>query len=262
MTISSVARLAQRTYGSILHWLAPPQGVSAVRSRMPDVAEADFEIMRRVEPYTMIGADRLLALIDAARYIHTARLPGAVVECGVWRGGASMAAMITLMELGCTDRDFYLYDTFEGMSTPTVHDRRIDGRHAMPEFHARRTGSDSADWCRAGLEEVRAAVLSTGYPEKRIHFVKGKVEDTIPGTMPNEIALLRLDTDWYESTRHEMVHMFPRLAQHGVLILDDYGHWQGARQAVDEYLEAHRVALLLTRTDYAGRMGIKSEAAL
>ena len=253
----SVTHLARRTFRSLRKRLIPAKGLAAAQRRMPDVADADFEIMRRVEPYTMIGADRLLALIEAARYIHKARLPGALVECGVWRGGASMAAMITLLELGCTDRDFYLYDTFEGMSTPTIHDRRIDGRHAMPEFHARRTGSDSADWCRAGLDEVRAAVLSTGYPAERIHFVKGKVEDTIPGTMPREIALLRLDTDWYESTRHEMVHMFPRLAQHGVLILDDYGHWQGARQAVDEYLDAQRVALLLTRTDYTGRMGIK-----
>jgi hypothetical protein len=205
----------------------------------------------------MIGADRLQALIEGVRYIHRAGLPGAMVECGVWRGGATMAAMIALMEAGSTDREFYLYDTFEGMSAPTQHDRRIDGRHAMPEFHARQTGSDRSDWCRAGLDDVRQAVLGTGYPAERIHFVKGKVEDTIPATMPDKIALLRLDTDWYESTRHEMVHLFPRLVQHGVLILDDYGHWQGARQAVDEYLDTNKIPLLLTRTDYTGRMGIK-----
>jgi hypothetical protein len=253
----SVAYFAQRTYRSIRKRLVPGRGLMAARHKMPDVADADFEIMQQVEPYTMIGADRLLALIEAVRYVERARLPGAVVECGVWRGGATMAAMITMLKLGRDDRDFYLYDTFEGMSTPTIHDRRIDGRHAMPEFHARRTGHDSADWCRASLDDVRAAVLSTGYPAERIHFVKGKVEETIPRTIPPGIALLRLDTDWYESTRHEMEHLFPRLSQHGVLILDDYGHWQGARQAVDEYMDKHRVALLLSRTDYTGRMGVK-----
>lgn len=254
----SVSHFARQTMRSIRQRIIPPPGVMAARRKMPDIGDADFEIMRRVEPYTMIGAHRLQAQIEAVRYIQRAQLPGAVVECGVWRGGATMAAMIVLMQMGCTERDFYLYDTFEGMSTPTDHDRRIDGRHALPEFHARRTGCDSADWCRADLDSVRAAVLSTGYPAHRVHFIKGKVEDTIPGTMPPAIALLRLDTDWYESTRHEMVHLYPRLVTRGVLILDDYGHWQGARQAVDEYLDAHQIALLLTRTDYTGRMGIKS----
>ena len=254
---NSVTQFARRTLRSFRKRIIPSKGIMGSRRKMPDVADADFEIMRQVEPYTMIGADRLQALIEAVRYVEKAQLPGAMVECGVWRGGATMAAMIVMLQLGRTNRDFYLYDTFEGMSTPTVHDRRIDGRHAMPEFHARRTGGDSADWCRADLEAVRGAVLSTGYPVERIHFVKGKVEDTIPATMPREIALLRLDTDWYESTRHEMIHLFPRLAPRGVLILDDYGHWQGARQAVDEYLEAHQIALLLTRTDYTGRMGVK-----
>lgn len=255
---NSVTQFARRTLRSFRKRIIPSKGIMGSRHKMPDVADADFEIMRQVEPYTMIGADRLQALIEAVRYVEKAQLPGAMVECGVWCGGATMAAMIVMLQLGRTNRDFYLYDTFEGMSTPTVHDRRIDGRHAMPEFNARRTGSDSADWCRADLETVRTAVLSTGYPAERIHFVKGKVEDTIPATMPREIALLRLDTDWYESTRHEMIHLFPRLTPRGVLILDDYGHWQGARQAVDEYLDAHGIAMLLTRTDYTGRMGLKT----
>jgi hypothetical protein len=87
--------------------------------------------------------------------------------------------------------------------------------------------------------------------------VKGKVEDTIPRAAPKQIALLRLDTDWYESTYHELKHLYPRLVPGGVLILDDYGHWEGARRAVDQYFEEERIRLFLHRIDYAGRLAIK-----
>ena len=80
--------------------------------------------------------------------------------------------------------------------------------------------------------------------------------DTLPASAPSQIALLRLDTDWYESTRHELEHLYPRLATGGVLIVDDYGHWEGARKATDEHLAAHP-ALLLSRSDYTGRMAVK-----
>ena len=89
------------------------------------------------------------------------------------------------------------------------------------------------------------------------HFIKGKVEDTIPEKMPQKISILRLDTDWYESTKHELEHLFPLLAKNGVLIIDDYGHWQGAKQAVDEYLSSQNIHLLLNRVDYTGRMAVK-----
>jgi hypothetical protein len=101
-------------------------------------------------------------------------------------------------------------------------------------------------------------MATTGYPETKVHYVRGKVEDTIPGTMPGEIAILRLDTDWYESTRHELVHLFPLLTRGGVLILDDYGHWQGARAAVDEYFDQYRQPILLNRIDETGRIAIKT----
>jgi O-methyltransferase len=100
-------------------------------------------------------------------------------------------------------------------------------------------------------------VLSTGYPAERVHLVEGRVEDTLPAAAPEEIALLRLDTDWYESTKHELVHLYPRLSPGGVLILDDYGHYEGARRAVDEYFESAGGRPLLTRVDYTGRVGIK-----
>ena len=103
---------------------------------------------------------------------------------------------------------------------------------------------------------MKESVGSINYPAHKIHFIKGKVEDTIPEQSPEKIALLRLDTDWYESTKHELIHLFPRLAIGGVIIIDDYGHWQGARKAVDEYLAEHQIALMLHRVDVTARIGI------
>lgn len=100
-------------------------------------------------------------------------------------------------------------------------------------------------------------MLRTGYPAENLRLVKGRVEDTLQGTIPDQIALLRLDTDWYESTYHELVHLYPRLVQGGVLILDDYGHWRGAREAVDQYFAENEICLLLHRVDYSCRIGVK-----
>lgn len=108
--------------------------------------------------------------------------------------------------------------------------------------------------------EVERAVYGTGYDREKFHFISGAVEETIPEQSPKEIALLRLDTDWYESTSHELKHLFPRLTVGGVLIVDDYGHWQGARQAVDEYVADNHVRIFLNRIDYTGRIGIKIES--
>jgi O-methyltransferase len=141
------------------------------------------------------------------------------------------------------------------MSEPTAVDKDLAGALAAEQLSRLHPGTGI--WCYAGLEEVRVNLASTGYPVDRVHFVRGKVEDTIPGTVPEPIALLRLDTDWYESTKHELTHLFPRLVPGGVLIIDDYGHWQGARQATDEYFASARVPLLLHRVDYTGRIAVK-----
>jgi hypothetical protein len=143
------------------------------------------------------------------------------------------------------------------MSEPTEHDRALSGESAQAQLG--RTSRDHALWAVASLEDVQANIASTGYPRERIHFVRGKVEDTIPGTISERIALLRLDTDWYESTRHELTHLYPRLSRNGVLIIDDYGHWQGARQAVDEYFAHSAEPVFLHRVDYTARLLVKRD---
>lgn len=224
-----------------------------------DMDPAAAETMRQVRPYTMTSLERLFALIQAVRYVSGAGIAGDIVECGVWRGGSMMAAALTLLECGDANRHLHLFDTFEGMSAPTEKDVAVDGQIARDLLAAQRKEDPTSAWCFATIDDVKATMALTGYEPGRVHFVKGKVEETIPANAPESIAILRLDTDWYESTRHEMEHLFPRLVRGGILIVDDYGHWAGCRQAIDEYLQERQVSLLLSRVDYTGRIAVKTE---
>lgn len=231
-----------------------PQAAALV---LPDDFEDDIKTtIRQVAPYTMTSPERLYGLVQAVDHVVRHDVSGDFVECGVWRGGSIMAAARTLISHGKTDRTLWLYDTFEGMPEPTEHDRSRSG-DAKKKFDDVKISEDASDWCRSTLDEVRGNFFSLDYPEDKVRFIKGKVEDTIPADIPDEIALLRLDTDWYESTRHELEHLYPRLVPGGVLIIDDYGHWEGCRKAVDEYFAGLERAPLLTRLDYTGRIGIK-----
>jgi O-methyltransferase len=229
---------------------------AVIRRRFPDVDGRVIDIFNKAKPYTMTSPERVIALCDAVRYVVAAGVEGAVVECGVWRGGSAMAAALMLCDLGAADRDLYLFDTFEGMSEPGEHDRRARDAAGAAELLAASTKAAKV-WAYSSLDEVRANLQSTGYPMERVRFVQGKVEDTIPEHAPDRIAILRLDTDWYVSTRHELEHLFPRLAVGGVLIIDDYGAWEGARRAVDEFVAGHKVPILLNRIDETGRVGVK-----
>ena len=230
--------------------------------RRPEAFPSDFDehvisIIREVRPFTMTSCERLFTLIEAVKYVKRNDIKGAFVECGVWRGGSVMAMAKTLLSLNSNERDMYLFDTFSGMSSPTQDDVSYRGENAISIFEEKKTSNHSSDWCCATIEDVSRNVVSTGYPPQRLHFVQGKVEDTIPAKAPDGIALLRLDTDWYESTRHELEHLFPRLEPGGILIIDDYGYWKGARKAVDEYIEKNNLRLFLSRIDDTGRLAIK-----
>jgi O-methyltransferase len=223
----------------------------------PDLTKAEAEIIQAALPYTMTPVDRLYALINAVRYICTYKIFGAFVECGVWRGGSMVAAARTLMECGCLDRELYLFDTYEGMPKPQDVDKTYRGVTAAFHYETHRTSTGRSNLCYASLEDTQQVLYSTGYPKERVHFIKGKVEDTVPLSAPDKIALLRLDTDWYESSKHELFHLFPLLAPAGVLIIDDYGHWQGCRKAVDEYFGGQETPVLLNRIDYSSRIAVK-----
>jgi O-methyltransferase len=213
------------------------------------------EIIKAVEPFTMTPYEKIGAMIDAARYVAHAKIPGAIVECGVWRGGSMMVAALALREAN-DYRDLYLFDTYAGMTAPTDQDIDYRGIPAAARYVESMTAAGHNDWCYASLDDVRRNLASTGYPEDKCHFVQGSVLDTLPSENPSEIAILRLDTDWYESTLHELKHLYPKLSHGGVLIIDDYGYWRGCRKAVEEFFARGRP--FLCRLDETGRLGIKA----
>lgn len=237
-------------------------GYKITRISDPDPVIYKDVMFRRIydkcRKYTMTSKESMYALYKSVEYIIKNNIPGDFVECGVWRGGSAMLIAYTLLELNVTNRKIYLYDTFEGMTQPTKFDYLVANNkiHAYDEWKKRQK-KDHNEWCYASLSEVKKNMDLTGYPRNNIVFVKGKVEETIPKTIPSKIAILRLDTDWYESTKHELIHLFPILSKNGVLIIDDYGHWAGSKKAVDEYFSNRQ--MLLNRIDYSARIGIKTE---
>lgn len=246
-----------RAVGRALEFVGLRRRPSADADNLPpDLSAEDRHIVRQIAGYTGTSIERQIALIQAVRYLARQGIEGCFVECGVWRGGSSMAVAGTLVQEGQRCRDLYLYDTFEGMTPPTAVDKTPDG--TLAQTHLDRDAKKTGVWCTAGLDDVRRNMAATGYPADRVHLIQGPVEATIPQQSPaGPIALLRLDTDWYESTKHELVHLFPLLCEGGVLIIDDYGHWEGARKAVDEYLGALPRKFYVHRIDYTGRLLVK-----
>lgn len=222
-----------------------------------DMGEEFKELLHKAIPYSLTSQERMYAMHQATEYVSKYNIPGDIVECGVWKGGSAMISALKLMQMQDTERKIYLYDTYEGMSEPTEKDVNYCGRPAQEKWELMKDPQRN-NWCYASVEEVRKNVFSTGYPENNFIFVKGKVEDTIPAKKPSSISILRLDTDWYESTYHELVHLFPLLSPGGVIIIDDYGHWSGAREATDKYFRENNIRIFLGRIDNTGRIGIKN----
>jgi len=237
--------------------IVKPDDRLVVNGLPADFDKETVDTYLKVKPYTMTTPERIASLCNAVNYLVKNNIEGDFVECGVWRGGSTMAAIDTLQKAGDKSREIYLFDTYEGMSEPTEHDKVITGTAAIELLNSSNREDATSVWCYSALDEVQKNVGSLKYPSNQVHYIKGKVEDTIPQTLPKKIALLRLDTDWYESTAHELKYLYPLLVPGGVIIIDDYGNWEGARKAVDEYIAAEKLPLLLNRIDYTGRIGIK-----
>lgn len=247
--MKTLIKKALNRFGLDIVSYVPPED-SELKS-FPDLSDEEKQIVSSVKPFTMTSVERIVSLINAVSYISDNKIEGDFAECGVWRGGSMMTVALTLVAHNDTSRELFLYDTYEGMSAPTDFDKSFDGISAEAQMQ-----QEAGKWCYASIEDVRQNILSTGYPKEKIHLVKGKVEDTIPQTLPKKLSLLRLDTDWYESTKHELNHLFPLLTPEGVLVIDDYGHWQGARRAVDEYFAEQNRKVYLHRIDYTGRIAV------
>ncbi|MFW0871384.1 MAG: TylF/MycF/NovP-related O-methyltransferase [Patescibacteria group bacterium] len=221
-----------------------------------DIDKEFLKLYKKYKTYTMTTKIRLYALYKAVNYIIDNNIPGDFVECGVWRGGNMMLIADILENKNITNRKIYLYDTFEGMSEPKKVDV-IAGSNFKNTFEiwSNSKKANYNEWCYASIEEVKNNMKLTNFPQEKIIYVKGKVEITLSKNIPDKIALLRLDTDWYESTKKELDVLYPNLSKNGVLIIDDYGTWEGARKAVDEYFTSNEI--LLSRIDHTARIGIK-----
>lgn len=223
-----------------------------------DMEEDEIDIIKKAKNYTMTSPERMLSLIRTVKYVIKNNIEGDFVECGVWRGGSMMITALVLMNMKITNRKILLFDTFEGMSPPTNNDVDYKGDLANANYLKNIDADKNLNnWCYSSLDDVKANLFSTGYPKDKIHFIKGKVEDTLPNDNCDKIALLRLDTDWYESTHHELKYLFPLISKKGFLIIDDFGHWKGARKAVEEYFIENNIDMFLNRVDYSCRLGQK-----
>lgn len=234
-----------------------------VSNQFPDLDEKEFwDIYELCKPYTMTSVERMYCLYNSVRYIIENQIEGCFVECGVWRGGSSMLVAKMLFNRNVLDRRLYLYDTFEGMSAPTNNDVQINGESADVLMKRDSDNKEESVWCLADINDVKRNIKLTGFSDERVIYIKGMIEHTIPNELPVEkISLLRLDTDWYESTKHELINFYPLVTLGGVVIIDDYGHWKGCRKAVDEYIQENNVQLLLNRIDYTGRVSVKTHSS-
>lgn len=227
--------------------------VEATKKLPKDFDENFVGIYDKSSKFTMTSPERMYALYTAVKYVSLNKIPGDIVECGVWKGGSSMISALTLINLEDTQRKLFLYDTYKGMTMPSENDRQDE-----VDKWKKQNKDEYNTWAYAPLEEVKINIFSTDYPKNQIFFIEGEVEKTIPKIIPEKISILRLDTDWYESTYHELIYMFPKLSKGGVLLIDDYGSKQGARRAVDKYFDESNTHPLLIRVDSTCRLLVKT----
>jgi hypothetical protein len=220
-----------------------------------EATEREKQLVAKFAPYTMTGPLSRWSLLKATEYVDRQGISGAIVECGVWRGGNMMMVKEARRDRH-PRREIFLFDTFAGMSWPTEADVSAGGMIALDKVRKRQRSGHN-DWCYASIDEVRQAFEQFGLLDSDVHFRMGKVEDTLAdaSALPERIALLRLDTDWYESTKIELEALYPRLQPGGVLIIDDYGHWEGARLAVDEYFGENLP--MLVPVDHSCRFAVR-----
>lgn len=234
---------------------AAPEGMS---DHLLDVlfGEEFREIWRLAQPFTMVSEERAFATYKACRHVAVHDIEGDFVECGVYRGGMAVLASEVFRRYSRRSRRIWLFDTFAGMTQPDTMDEDRSGVSAEVALSA------EPDMCLATLEEVQANLRVAQDNFDQFTFVQGDVLETLgkPANLPSRIAVLRLDTDWYASTAKELAVLYPRMAEGGIGLVDDYGHWLGARRAVDEFVAAARPPIYLARTDSTGVEFVKPPA--
>lgn len=218
------------------------------RKAFPDLQDDFFwTLVEKYKPYSLIGVARMWNIYESIHYIKSANVPGDIIECGVFLGGSLALAIDAAAEVGLTGRTFWASDTFEGF-VKDVKSEDYTGK--VVPFKRHPNFRDVA--------EATINLATTG--GNRVEYLAGPVETTLEDWPIKSIAMARLDTDYYESTRVELEQIFPRLSDRGVLIIDDYGHFKECRRAVDEYFSDQSRVCAWSRVDYSCRSGIKISA--
>jgi len=205
--------------------------------------------------FSMTGKKRMYLLSQAILNTKNQKLEGDFVECGVWRGGNILLFKL-LNDFYNLDKTIYAYDTFDGMTNPEEIDKDHKGKFASKRMETQpKSESLQNIHAFAKIDTVKKNI-SKYTSLNKIKFIEGPVEETLTRekNLPSKISVLRLDTDWYKSTKIELNYLYPRLVKGGVLIIDDYGHFEGARKAVDEYFGGKK---WLHIVDYTCRYIIK-----
>lgn len=182
--------------------------------------------------------------IDSINYILDNNISGCLVECGVEYGRMEIIWINELLRHN-TFRDIYMFDTFSGLTRPTINDYACDtgpvfyqnNNSVIQEWENKKINEYVNGWCFCSLDKLIHNLNKTNYPCKYLHYIIGDVCETLENeiNIPENIAILRLDTDWYESSKIELIKLFPNVVKGGIVIFDDYYYWNGQRQATNEY---------------------------
>jgi O-methyltransferase len=234
----------------------PEQAATPTAEFPLDFEKEYIDIIKSVKPYTMTSHERLYQLIYCVKYVIENNIPGDLVECGVWRGGSILTMIKTLQSLKVSDRKLQLFDTFSSddifeTKSAVAEDTPFQG--SLEEIKESSGMDFSVD-----LDDVKRVMRETGYPFENVVFNVGRVEETIPQSQIDRISLLRLDTDWYDSTKFQLEELYDKVVPNGVVIFDDYGFWKGHKKAADEFLEKRNIKPLMMRNDWSCRLFIKN----
>ena len=222
-----------------------------------EISDDELKIIKQISNFSMSTPANHWAIIQSIKHISQNHIEGDIVESGVWKGGNLILFKIFLDKYNLKKKIF-AFDTYEGMPHPGEKDfdlKNINAKKIYDDYNKK-----NIKWCYSTLEDVKSNInfFNRNYL-KSFNFIKGKVENTLdlPENLPEKISLLRLDTDFFESTKKELEVLYPRLVPGGILIIDDYGHWKGSKKAVDEYFKLDNNFLWFHRIDYASRLLIK-----
>lgn len=225
--------------------------------KIVELSEKDKNLINLISNYSMTPKIRIYNLLQALRYLKNKKILGDYVECGVWKGGNILLLKKFLETEDMYQRNIYAYDTFEGMTSPDENDFEISNNNFATKLLEKDKNKKTNVWGICSLEEVKKNISINVKNLENIKFIKGPVENTLNENknIPEKISLLRLDTDWYQSTKKELEVLYEKVESGGVIIIDDYGHWGGSKKAVDEFFSNKFV--WMHYVDYACRLIIK-----